>query len=101
MGTMDNVIGKENILEGPSNFKVWKDVVQNIFKKEDLWDLLDPGDSGNEKSDGSGVANIVVLTEVERKLLCRRKRGAIGMLKLTVKTFIWDIRDLAKAWKFL
>jgi transposase InsO family protein len=105
MGTMDNVIGKEKLLEGPSNFKVWKDVVQNVFEKEDLWDLLDPDDSDDEESDGSGVANVVVLTEAERKLLRRRKRRAIGMLKLTVSskvlTFIRDIRDPAEAWKLL
>jgi hypothetical protein len=42
MGTMDNVIAKEELLDGPSSFKVWRDVVENVFLKEDLWDLLDP-----------------------------------------------------------
>ena len=46
MGTMDSVIAKEKLLEGPSNFKViWRDVVQNVFEKEDLWDLLESDES--------------------------------------------------------
>ena len=102
---MDNVIGKEKLLEGPSNFKVWKDIIQNVFEKEDLQDLLDPDNSDDEELDGSRVANEVVLTEAEQKLLRRRKRRAIGMLKLTVSskvlTFIQDIGDPVEAWKLL
>jgi len=56
MGTMDIVIGKEKLLEGLSNFKVWSwDVVQNVFEKKNLWDLLDPEDSDEDKLDSSGV----------------------------------------------
>ena len=105
MGTMDIVIGKEKLLEGPSNFKVWRDVVQNVFEKEDISDLLDPEDSDEDELDSSGIDNIVILTKSERKLLCRRKRRAIGMLKLIVSpkvlTFIQDIREPMEAWRLL
>jgi hypothetical protein len=79
--------------------------VQNVFEKEDLWDLLDPEDSDEDELDSSGVDNAVILTEPERKLLRRRKRRAIGMLKLTVSpkvlTFIRDIREPMEAWRLL
>ena len=84
---MDIVIRKEKLLEGPSNFKVWRDVVHNVFEKEDLWDLSNLEDSNENKLDSSGVDNVVILTEVtkhEKKLLGRQKRRTIGMLKLTV-----------------
>ena len=41
MGTIYNVILKEKLLEGMSNFQVWRDVVQNVFEKEDFMDLLE------------------------------------------------------------
>ena len=48
MGTMDSVIAKEKLLDGPSNFRAWRDVVQNVFEKEALWDLIEPEDSESE-----------------------------------------------------
>jgi hypothetical protein len=89
MGTMDNVIAREKLLDGPSNFKVWHDVVQNVFEKEDLWDLLEPEDegSGDEEPNVDNAlpgGSQTVTTPAERALLRRRKLRAIGMLKLTV-----------------
>ena len=42
MGTMDSVIVKEKLLEGPYNLRVWRDTIHNVHEKEDLWDLLEP-----------------------------------------------------------
>ena len=42
MGTMHDVIAIENLLEGPYNLRVWRDTDQNVYEKEDLWDLLVP-----------------------------------------------------------
>lgn len=41
MGTMDNAIVKEKLLEGLSNLRVWRDTIQNVYEKENLWDLLE------------------------------------------------------------
>jgi hypothetical protein len=110
MGTMDNVIAREKLLDGPSNFKVWHDVVQNVFEKEDLWDLLEPEDegSGDEEPNVDNAlpgGSQTVTTPAERALLRRRKLRAIGMLKLTVSPkvlpFIRDIREPAAIWRFL
>jgi hypothetical protein len=105
MGTMDNIIAKEKLLDGPLNFKIWRDVVENVFEKEDLYDLLgaDDDSDGFSTGDESGITNI--LTEADRKLLRRRKRRAIGMLKLTVTpkvlTFIRHLKDPAEIWRLL
>jgi hypothetical protein len=110
MGTMDNVIAKEKLLDGPSNFKAWHDVVQNVFEKEDLWDLLEREDdgSGDEEPNGDNAlpeGSHTVMTPAERALLKRRKLRAIGMLKLTISPkvlpFIRDIREPATIWRFL
>jgi hypothetical protein len=108
MGTMDNIIAKDKLLDGPSNFKIWRDVVENVFEKEDLYDLLEPDDDSDSSStrDESGVHNTaVIMTEAERKLLRRRKRQAVGMLKLTVTpkvlTFIRHLKDPAEIWRLL
>jgi hypothetical protein len=105
MGTMDNVIAKEELLDGPSSFKVWRDVVENVFLKEDLWDLLDPDDSDDSNSDSDVVDVEPAQSLAERKLLRRRKARAAGMLKLTVSprvlTFIREMRDPAIIWTFL
>ena len=42
MGTMHDVIAIENLSEGPSNLRVWRDTDQIVYEKEDLWDLLEP-----------------------------------------------------------
>jgi hypothetical protein len=105
MGTMDNVIAKEKLLDGPSSFKVWRDVVESIFLKEDLGDLqdLDDSDDSNSKSDAIDVEPAQLLAE--RKLLQRRKTRAADMLKLKVSprilTFIKEMRDPAIIWMFL
>ena len=33
MGTMDNVIAKKRLLEGPSNFKLWRDIVLMYLRR--------------------------------------------------------------------
>jgi hypothetical protein len=78
-------------------------VVENVFEKEDLYDLLKPDNDseGFSTGDESGVNNTtVILTEVERKLLRRRKRRAVRMLKLIVTpkvlTFIRHLKDSAE-----
>jgi hypothetical protein len=110
MGTMDNVIAKEKLLEGPSNFKAWNDVVQNVFEKEDLWDLLETKDedSGDEEPNVDNAlpgGSHTTMTPAERALLRFRKLRAIGMLKLMVSPkvlpFIRDIREPATIWRFL
>jgi hypothetical protein len=58
---MDNIIAKEKLSDGPSNFKLWRDVVKNVFDKEDLYDLLEADDDSDDfsASEDSGVTNIM------------------------------------------
>jgi hypothetical protein len=102
---MDNIIAKEKLLDGPSNFKIWRDVVENVFEKEDLYDLLGADDESDGSSAGedSNVTNIII--DAERRLLRRRKRRAVEMLKLTVTpkvlTFIRHLKDPTEIWRLL
>jgi hypothetical protein len=84
-------------------------VVQNVFEKEDLWDLLEPEDdgSGDEEPNVDNAllgGSHTVMTPAERALLRRRKLRAISMLKLIVSPkvlpFIRDIREPAAIWRF-
>jgi hypothetical protein len=51
-GTLDNVIAKEKMLSSPSNYKVWRTIVRNVFEKEDLWDCIEPFEEEDHESEG-------------------------------------------------
>ena len=44
MGIINYIIGKKKLFGGSSNFRVWKDIVQSVFEKRDLWDVIKPKD---------------------------------------------------------
>ena len=79
METMDNVIAKEKLLDGPSNFRAWRDIVQNVFEKEDLWDLIK---SKNLESEIEEDAAINIQSPVEQKSMWKQRKRAASMLKL-------------------
>lgn len=54
---MHDVIAIENLLQGPSNSRVWRDTVQNVYEKEDLWDLLEPEEENLENERESRLIN--------------------------------------------
>ena len=91
--------------------RVWRNTIQNVYEKEDLWDMLEPEEEDFENDpelgvvdEGSHKSKISVSIPTEGQLLRRRKLRAIMMLKLTVSPkalpFIRDIRDQAAAWRF-
>ena len=76
MGTMYNVIAKEIFLERHANFRVWRDTIQNVYEKEDIWDLLEPEEKDLEDDRELGVidegpyrSKNFVNTPAERQLL--------------------------------
>jgi hypothetical protein len=108
MGTLDNVIAKEKMLASPSNYKVWRTTVRNVFEKEDLWDCIEPIE---EEENGSGGEMDEVDEEAPRQQQpnCeeirrerRRKTIALGVLRLTltegVQDIIEHITDPREAW---
>ena len=54
---MHDVIAIENLLQGPYNSRVWRDTVQNVYEKEDLWDLLEPEEENLENERESRLIN--------------------------------------------
>jgi hypothetical protein len=37
VGTKDNFVSHDKMLDGPYNMKIWKSTLQSIFEREDLW----------------------------------------------------------------
>jgi hypothetical protein len=107
MGTLDNVIAKEKMLASPSNYKVWKTTMRNVFEKEDLWDCIEPFEEEPESEGEMEELEEVAprqrqpnREEIWKERKCKAR--ALGVLRLMLTEGVQDviehISDPREAW---